>query len=239
MAIAVDGGHVSRAIDFYNNPSKYFIIGGTKPWADETTPDTPNVKDFRLRDVIGLKKATNVQLVVPDENGTIQYRTQNWRIVLPEITTRISSVGVTKNSTVISVTSTEGLKAGAKLRVNNLYEGKIVSISGSLITLDTEAPEAIPAGALVLGGAFVEGAKYVYVETYLEYDRFPIEPTYRQIGLCTGVTPNDSDTLLAAAYSPTGTDQFTSLGVLEVLDNRLPASRDINQREQLSLILEF
>lgn len=238
MAIAVNGGHVSRALDFYHAAGKYFIIGGTTPWDDETTPDTPNVNDFKLRDVVGLKKVDNTHLVVPDPNGSIQYRNQNWKIVADSINTTVSATGVTANATVVPVNSVAGLVVGSKLRIANLYEGNITSISGLLVTLDTPAPADIPSGSSVIGGALVEGAKYVYVDCYLNYDQFPLV-TYRQIGLCTGVTPNTSDVLKAAAYTMNGVDEYTSLGILEILDNRVPSTRDISQRELLSLIIEF
>lgn len=238
MAIAVNGGHVSRALDFYHAAGKYFIIGGTTPWDDETTPDTPNVNDFKLRDVVGLKKVDNTHLVVPDPNGSIQYRNQNWKIVADSINTTVSATGVTANATVVPVNSVAGLVVGSKLRIANLYEGNITSISGLLVTLDTPAPADIPSGSSVIGGALVEGAKYVYVDCYLNYDQFPLV-TYRQIGLCTGVTPNTSDVLKAAAYTMNGVNEYTSLGILEILDNRVPSTRDISQRELLSLIIEF
>lgn len=238
MAIAVNGGHVSRALDFYHAVGKYFIIGGTTPWEDEATPDTPNVTDFKLIDVVGLKKVDNTHLVIPDPSGTIHYRNQNWKIVSESINTTVSATGVTANATVVPVTSVAGLVVGSKLRIANLYEGTITSISGLLVTLDTPAPTDIPSGSSVVGGAIVEGAKYVYVDCYLNYDQFPLV-TYRQIGLCSGVTPNTSDVLKAAAYTLNGTNEYTSLGILEILDNRVPSTRDISQRELLSLIIEF
>lgn len=238
MAIAVNGGHVSRALDFYKSVGKYFIIGGTQSWDDETAPPAPSVSDYKLNDVIGLKKVDNIHLVVPDEKGTIQYRSQNWRIVSDHVRTTVSSAGVTLGSTVVPVTSVAGLTEGAKLRINNAYEGTIQSISGLLLTLDTPAPVQVPSGSPVLGGAMVEGAKYVYVDCYLNYDEFPLA-TYRQIGLCTGVLPNDRDVLRSAIYTNGGVNEYTDLGNLEILDNRAPSPRDSNQREQLSLIIEF
>ena len=238
MAIAVNGGHVARALDFYRTAGKYFIIGGTTPWDDDSAPDTPSVSDFRLKDVVGLKKVDNTHLVIPDPNGSIQYRSQNWKIVSESINTTVSSAGVTNNATVVPVASVAGLTVGSKIRVANIYECKITSISGLLLTVDTPAPQSIPAGSTVIGGALVEGAKYVYVDCYLNYDQFPLV-TYRQIGLCTGVTPNTEDVLKSAAYSLSGTNEYTSLGNLEILDNRVPSTRDISQRELLSLIIEF
>ena len=239
IAIAVNGGHVSRALDFYNAEGKYFIIGGTSPWEDETVPTPPTLDDFRLKDVVGLKKIDNCHLVVPDPEGTIQYRNQNWRIVTAYVKTTVSAGGVTAGSSVVPVESLQGILVGSKLRINNLYEGKVTNISGSRVTLDTSAPVDIPAGSVVLGGATVEGAKYVYIDCYLNYDSFPIV-TYRQIGVCTGVTPNTPDILLSSKYTLSGSgDEYTSLGTLEILDNRVPNTRDISQRELLSVIIEM
>lgn len=240
MAIAVNGGHISRALDFYKSAGKYFIIGGTTPWEDETTPPTPIVEDFKLIDVVGLKRVDNIYMVIPTDEteNVISYRNQNWKKVEPYLQTTIGTTGVTAGSNVISVTSVAGFTVGSKVRVANLYEGKIRSISGLLMTLDTAAPESIPTGSPVIGGAMVEGAKYVYLDCYLNYDEFPLV-TYRQIGLCTGVTPNTEDILKSAEYTLSGVDDYNSLGVLEILDNRLPNTRDVNQRELLSLIIEF
>lgn len=239
MAIAVNGGHVSRAIDFYNTPGKYFIIGGANTaWEDETAPDSPAVTDFKLKDVVGLKKVDNVYLVIPDENGSISYRKQNWRTVLEKVETTVGISGVTEGSKVVTVASIAGLTTGSKIRVANIYEGTIVSISGLSLTLDTEAPEYIKPYSTVLGGAQVEGARYVYVEGYLNYDEFPLV-TYRQIGLCTNVLPNTLDVMRSAEYAAGGENEYTSLGVLEILDNRVPATRDVNQRELISMIIEF
>jgi len=238
IAIAVNGGHVSRAIDFYNKAGKYFIIGGTTPWSNEASPDVPNISDFKLMNVVGLKKVDNTYMVIPDDAGTINYRNQNWKIVPLEINTNVGASGVSSGSLVVTVTSLAGLVVGSKIRVNNIYDARIVSISSNSLTLDTPAPVAIVAGSPVLGGAHPEGAKYVYVESYLNYDDFPLV-TYRQLGLCSGVTPNTDDILLSAAYAATGNNEYTSLGTLEILDNRVPSTRDANQRELVSIILEF
>lgn len=238
MAIATTGGHIARALEFYNTVGKYFIIGGTQPWEDESAPPAPEADEFKLRDVVGLKRVDNTYLVVPHPNGSIQYRDQNWKIVSAKVNTTIIDPGVMRGESVIPVASVAGLVEGAKVRINNSYEATILSTSGSMITVDTPAPEDLPVGSTVLGGALVEGAKYVYVDCYLNYDEFPLV-TYRQIGLCTGVTPNTENVLKSAAYSIGGKNEYTSLGILEVLDNRVPATRDISQREQLSLIVEF
>lgn len=238
MAIATNGGHIARALDFYRTPGKYFIIGGTTPWEDETSPPPPEIDEFKLRDVVGLKKVDNIHMVIPHPSGSIQYRDQNWKIVSDRVYTTISDPGVLRGETVIPVASVAGLVEGAKVRINNAYDATIISTAGMMITVDIPAPTDLPVGTSVLGGALVEGAKYVYVDCYLNYDEFPLV-TYRQIGLCTGVTPDGESVMKSAVYSIGGKDEYSSLGVLEVLDNRVPATRDISQRELLSLIVEF
>jgi len=201
------------------------------------------VEDYKLNGVIGLKRVETTYMVIPttETENVISYRNQNWKRVEAYVETKVDpkSVGVSKGATVVPVESLSLIKVGSRLRINNTYEGTVQSISGLYVTLDTAAPEDIVPGSPVLGGAIVEGAKYVYVECHLDYDKFPLEP-YRQIGLCSGVTPSSVDILLdpelAAKYSGT---VYDSLGILEILDNRIVAHRDINQREMLSLIIEF
>lgn len=240
MAIAVNGGHVNRALEFYRAVGKYFIIGGTIPWDDEATPPSPQIEDFKLKDVVGLKRIDNAYMVIPTDEteDVISYRNQNWKKVVDYVSTKVSSTGVTAGSSVVPVEDIAGLTIGSKIRVGNIYEGTIKSISGLLLTLDINAPEDIKGGSTVIGGALVEGAKYVYVDCYLNYDEFPLV-TYRQIGLCTGVLPNTSNILRAAKYTVNNADEFENLGVLEVLDNRKPNIRDTNQRELISLVIEF
>lgn len=238
MAIATNGGHIARALDFYNTAGKYFIIGGTQPWEDESNPPAPSVVDFKLTDVVGLKRVDNTHLVIPHPDGSIQYRDQNWKIVTAKVNTTVTDPGVMKGESIIPVASVAGLVEGAKVRINNDYEATIISTAGNMITVDTPAPTDLTVGSTILGGALVEGAKYVYVDCYLNYDEFPLV-TYRQIGLCTGVTPGTENVLVSAPYAIGGKDEYNSLGILEVLDNRIPAARDISQREMLSLIVEF
>lgn len=241
MAIAVTGGHVSRALDFYNKAGKYFSIGRTSAWDDETNPPSPNVDTYNIDELVALKKVDNVYLVVPDNtNGTIVYKDNKWRIVQPSISTTVGSGGISSGSYSVPISSFASIVVGVKVRINDVYEGVITAIDTgtNTITLDTAAPEYIPAGAVVLSGAYVEGAKYVYIECTLSYDTFPIV-TYRQIGVQSGVTPNTTDILRSADYSSTGNNEYTSKGNLEIIDNRPPVTRQVDQSERLSLILEF
>lgn len=252
MAIAVNNGHVNRALDFYNTPGKYFVIGGTKPWSinqagNEVPPDAKST-DFRLVDVIGLKHIDNMFMVKPtnEEEGVISYRGQNWKKVSARVEAVLSSTAIAGNPTIV-LEDLGVLKIGDKVRVANIYEGTIQSISGKNVTLDVAPPQDIFVGSQVLGGAIVEGAKYVYLDCYLNYDNFPLA-TYRQIGLCTSIppvgytnegNPDYSDILVSEDYADDRLSAYISLGSLEILDNRMPSTRNKDQRELLSVIIEF
>lgn len=89
--------------------------------------------------------------------------------------------------------------------------------------------------AVSASSAYAEGAKYVYLETNIRSDELPIG-FYRQIGVYTGLVlangvPTSKYNLLPSEVSNTG--------VLEVYDNRQPSNRQADQREILSIIIEF
>lgn len=80
-----------------------------------------------------------------------------------------------------------------------------------------------------------EGARWVYVMTNLSYEELATDIVYRQMGVVTDLKPSagheDAHVL--------GPEDVEDSGLLEVLDNREPVYRDINQREQLSVVMEF
>ena len=83
--------------------------------------------------------------------------------------------------------------------------------------------------------AVAQGARWVYVKTNILYNELPLG-YYRQVGVYTGVVrkggiPAGKDNLLPSEVS--------NQGLLEVLDNRGASNRQLDQRETLSLILEF
>ena len=240
MAIALIGGHVSRALDFYNKEGKYFVIGGTEPWEEEALPPSPLVTAYQVDTLVALKKVENTHLVVPDKNGSIIYRDDTWRIVQPATYTTLGTGGISSGSKILPVRSLQGITQGTKIRVGNLFDSVVVSINAadSTVSLKDGAPQFIAEGQPVEIGAYVEDARYVYIDCTLAYDTFPIV-TYRQIGIATTVTPDNKSILRSAAYATANVDEFTSLGTLEVLDYRPPITRQADQSEKLSLILEF
>lgn len=91
-AVSTVEGHVNRAIDFYNTPSKYFSIGKTTEWSPRDI-DIPNVNDLTsddnppepspdgdLTDVLGYKIVESLFLVYPDPSGEIKYNNLTWKI---------------------------------------------------------------------------------------------------------------------------------------------------------------
>lgn len=95
MAILTLKGHISRAKDFYNKDSIYMAIGKANPWDASSVVDYDTTKDYDnyppapantddLLEVIGYKKVEFRSLVVPDENGQLEYRGTKWKIVSEE-----------------------------------------------------------------------------------------------------------------------------------------------------------
>ncbi len=83
--------------------------------------------------------------------------------------------------------------------------------------------------------AYDENACWVYVELDIDYAELPLG-WYRQIGLFTGLTRAAGVEPGKVALLPT---EVESAGILEVLDNRKPSSRLEDQRETISLVIEF
>ena len=79
-------------------------------------------------------------------------------------------------------------------------------------------------------------ARWVYMTAFVEYDMMSTDAVYRQIGICTGLTrkPNVLPGQLFLLPS-----DVESPGVLEVIDNRKPKYRELDQREKVSCIIEF
>jgi hypothetical protein len=85
MATTTVGGHVSRALEFFERPDTYVGIGKSTPWEDENVPPNPIQTKTTLDEVIGYKKVEYKYLVVEDiVDGTISYRDSKWRIVPPD-----------------------------------------------------------------------------------------------------------------------------------------------------------
>ena len=80
-----------------------------------------------------------------------------------------------------------------------------------------------------------EGARWVYIQSTLLYDELPLSD-YRQIGVY-------SDVQLVGGVSPSKyallPSEVSNNGILEAYTNRAKASRAIDQKDAITLILEF
>lgn len=162
------GGHVARALDFVNKDTLYFGIGKSTPWQEDDIPEPPDILTSEVQEVIGYKKVEHAYLVVPDDNGDINYRDSRWRIVPPD-------------------------------------------------------------------QALAQGARWVYVDTYIRYTELPIVP-YRVVCVISNLLPTADVAPGKTALLP---NEVLDAGIVEVVDNRGAVNRQVDQREQLSMVIEF
>ncbi|MNW28265.1 hypothetical protein D3C74_50870 [compost metagenome] len=169
MATTTVHGHVARALEFFERNDIYFAIGHPDPWeGDDNLPPAPTINATDIESVVGYKKVETIYLVVPDENGSIQYRDSRWRIV--------------------------------------------------------------PADQAV-----TESARWVYIDCYLRYDELPLTD-YRQLGVFSRLEKAEGIPTGKMALLP---NEVAKKGILEVIDNRKKTSRQLDQKEQLSIVIEF
>lgn len=168
MAISTIHAHVNRASEFFNKASIYFAIGKTSAWTDENVPPVEDPATSALTQIIGYKKVNTLYHVVPDPDGTIKYKDNNWRIV--------------------------------------------------------------PANQ-----AMAEGARWIYIETTINYDELPLG-FYRQVGIYVNLVKKAG---VAAGKVTLLPDEVENAGTLEAYDNRQLSNRQIDTTEKLSVVIEF
>lgn len=105
----------------------------------------------------------------------------------------------------------------------------VPSEEGSIIYKDSRW-EIVP-----LDQAYTKNSRHVYIECTLRYDEIPLID-YRQIGILTELQRQESVDAGKAALVPS---EVANQGILQILDNRKPTIRQKDQKEQLSLIIEF
>ena len=86
-----------------------------------------------------------------------------------------------------------------------------------------------------LSDAYTKNSRHVYIECTLRYDEIPLID-YRQIGILTELERAEGVEPGKAALIPS---EVKNQGILQILDNRKPTIRQKDQKEQLSLIIEF
>ena len=80
------------------------------------------------------------------------------------------------------------------------------------------------------------GARWVYIMSFINYDEFPVDLVYRQIGVWTNLQRAEG---IAAGKANLLPSEVESPGILEVIDNRKPTYRELDQREKLAVVIEF
>lgn len=83
--------------------------------------------------------------------------------------------------------------------------------------------------------ALAQDARWVYIKSVIRYDELPLG-FYRQVGVYTGLKRKSGISSNKYNLLPS---EVENAGVLEVIDNRQPSNRQIDQTETLSLVLEF
>lgn len=101
--------------------------------------------------------------------------------------------------------------------------------NGTIAYKDTKW-RIVPADQVV-----AEGARWVYLDATIRYDELPLG-FYRQVGVYTGLEVADGINPSKYNLLPS---EVSDNGVLEVIDNRQPSNRQSDQKEKLSLVLEF
>lgn len=84
--------------------------------------------------------------------------------------------------------------------------------------------------------AVTEGARWVYISTYLSYSELSTSTVYRQIGVYSGVTRAEGVPISKQALE---LGEVADLGILEIVDNRKPLYRSGDMRELMKLVIEF
>lgn len=77
LPVITNAAHCARAIALVETGDLYFGIGRTEPWEGEDIegfiPPEPDLDATTLDNLVGLKKAERVSLVIPSEDGDIEY----------------------------------------------------------------------------------------------------------------------------------------------------------------------
>ena len=240
--------HTSRAYDLFSSNSLYYGIGYQSPWPDDNNPPPVDYNLMGIFQIIGYKKVEDTYMVVPDSSGSIIYRDSQWRVVSP-VMYRFQLISeVHEGDSQITIQSSDpnkisALSIGTNVLLEHNYsmglQSKITDINGSgtqaTISLHDQIDRTYPAGTTVHWGILAEKCRACFVGTWIRYDELPLFP-YRVIGVfnrlvkATGVAPN------LTALLP---NQVENPGILECVQFRMPFSRNIDQREYLSVIIEF
>ena len=240
--------HVSRALDLFDSETIYIAIGQQSAWTDENSPPITDPTSLLINQVVGYKKVSDKYMVVPDPDGSITYRDSQWRIVPPN-RFEFQTISVTNvDSVTVEIQSydpveLDALTVGSKIMlmdgVNIGHASKITHIAGTsnqrVLTIADGADKTYGIGTVCHWGLISEICRAVFLGAWIRFDELPLYP-YRTIGvfnrleIADGVSTNKLALLPAEVAKP---------GLCEIVEFRKVTSRDIDQKEYISAIVEF
>lgn len=104
LPIITNTAHCSRALALMEQGNLFFGIGRTTPWEYENEegfiPPEPDLDAENLDELIGLKKAERVSMVIPDENGEIEYANIKFKTLTKEEALKLKSRWVLIETTI-------------------------------------------------------------------------------------------------------------------------------------------
>jgi hypothetical protein len=247
-ATSTSSSHTSRALDLFNSDTLYVGIGQQSPWDDENNPPQTDPTSLEINQLIGLKKAEDVYMVVEDELGGIQYRDSQWRIIPPVRYKFQLLTSAGEGAMSITIQSSDparldSLTTGSKVMLQNGsitgYTGTIQGISGTgsqrTLSLDTGLDTTYGVGTTVHWGLIAEGCRAVFIAAWIRYDELPLYP-YRVIGVFNRVTTIEGVNPGKLSLLP---NEILDFGILELIEYRRSVSRDQDQKEYISVVVEF
>lgn len=134
------------------------------------------------------------------------------------------------------------IPTGNETQLTELIGGKIIQNQWYAKMLTNPTQEQMDAGVYYKGHyyyktddvdtAIAQGCDCVLVYVELDRDELPLQ-TYRQVGLQTQVG-NSSITM-----TPSQFNALTNKGQLEVIENRKPQTRENDQMESITILVQF
>lgn len=104
LPIITNTAHCSRALSLMEQGNIFIGIGRTSPWEGENeegfVPPEPNMDAENLDELVGMKRADRVSMVIPDEMGDIEYAQIKFKTLTKEEALKQKSRWVLIESTI-------------------------------------------------------------------------------------------------------------------------------------------
>jgi hypothetical protein len=259
-ATTTTAGHVARALRFFEEDELFLGIAVTEPWDNEEIPDTADPEAVNIGKISGHTysgaslNSSNARATLntdPFELGVLTYRVTALSATTYEVRRLDNNSIVGSSSYTAQANPRTDIIPGVSLLVSNTS-----MTTGHQYTFKVDGPIGFKAieqrymvvpdvsGTIDYRGqrwaivsptdAFDLGARYVYVQAVLRYDELPLTD-FRQIGLFSGLTRKVGVSNVDQSLLP---NQVETTGALELIDNRQVITRNVNQKETISFIIE-